>query len=285
MKDRVRSVVIEYGILTLATIVLIMGNYLFKFPNHFSFGGVTGIAVILTAFIPLSASALTFIMNIALLVVGFVFLDRSFGIKTVYVTILFSVGLEIAELIYPMSGPLTNQPLLELLFAIVMPALSSAIFFHEGASSGGTDIVAMIMKKYTSVDIGISLIIVDAVVAISGFVFYGPAAGLCSVTGLLAKSLVIDQAIANMNLCKYFTIVCDDEEPICDFIHETLNRSATVYHAQGSYSHKDKAIVLTVMKRSQAVQLRNFIKRTQPTAFLMITNSSEIMGKGFSTLF
>jgi uncharacterized membrane-anchored protein YitT (DUF2179 family) len=285
MKEKnIKMILAEYGILTLGTLLLIFGDFLFKFPNNFSFGGVTGFAVILTAILPWSASALTFVINMALLVLGFIFLDRSFGFKTIYVSVLFSAGLAVLDRIHPMTGTLTNQPVLELIFAIVMPALSAAVFFNLGASSGGTDIVAMILKKYTSINIGTALMIVDSAIAVSAFVFYGPTTGLFSVTGLLAKSLVIDTAIENINLCKFFTIVCDDAEPICDFIHNELDRSATVYHAEGAYSHNDKTIILTVMKRSQAVQLRNFIKKTQPTAFLMITNSSEIIGKGFRGL-
>ena len=282
MKEKnVTRTLLEYGILTLAALVMSVGDYLFKFPNNFSFGGVTGFSVILTAVLPWSASVMTFVINMILLVLGFIVLDKSFGFKTVYVSVLFSLGLTVAEKIYPMSGTLTNQPVLELIFAIVMPALSSAVFFNLSASSGGTDIVAMILKKYTNINIGTALMIVDSAMVVASFVIYGPTTGLFSLTGLLAKSLVIDGAIENINLCKFFTIVCDDAAPICEFIHEDLNRSATIYHAEGSYTHQNKTIIITVMKRSQAIQLRNFIKRTQPGAFMMITNSSEIIGKGF----
>ena len=105
--------------------------------------------------------------------------------------------------------------------------------------------------------------------------------GLFSLCGLLAKSLVVDGVIENINLCKYFTIICDNPDPICDFILNDLNRSATIYHAQGAYQHNDKTVIITITKRSQAVELRNFIRRTQPGAFIAITNSSEIIGKGF----
>ncbi len=285
MKEKsLKKTVMEYAILTLAAFLMAAGDYLFKFPNNFSFGGVAGFAVILTAILPWSAGSIAFVINMLLLALGFVFLDKSFGIKTVYVSILFSAGLALGDKIYPMSGPLTDQPVLELFFAIALPAFSSAVFFNLDASSGGTDIVAMILKKYTSINIGTALMIVDSAMVLCAFILYGSTTGLFSLVGLLAKSLVIDGAIENINLCKFFTIVCDDPEPICRFIREDLNRSATVYNAEGAYSHQKKTIILTVVKRRQAVQLRNYIRLTQPAAFLMITNSSEIIGKGFRGL-
>lgn len=278
---KIISVVRQYAVLTFATLVLVVGVYVFKFPNNFSFGGVTGIAVILSAMFRFSASTWTFIINMALMLLGFAFLGKGFGIKTAYVSILTSVGLSLMERFVPMSGPLTTQPVLELIYAIVLPAFSSAILFNVEASSGGTDIVAMILKKYTSFNIGTALLLVDVVIVVMSCFVFDAQTGLFSFCGLMAKSLVIDGVIENINLSKYFTIICDNPEPICDYITHTLRRSATVYRAQGAYSHQDKTIILTVMRRNQAVQLRNYVKRTQPLSFIMITNSSEIIGKGF----
>lgn len=280
-RKKIASVLKQYGILTFATLILVVGVYVFKFPNNFSFGGVTGIAVILSAVFSLSPSAYTFLINMALLVLGFLFLGKDFGIKTVYVSVLTSVGLSVMEWLFPMSRPLTEEPVLELIFAIVLPAFSSAILFDLEASGGGTDIVAMILKKYTSVNIGTALLLVDVAIVVAACFVFDAQTGLFSLCGLMAKSLVIDGVIENINLSKYFTIICDNPEPICDFITHELKRSATVYKAQGAYSHKNKTIILTVMKRSQAIRLRNFVKRTEPLSFIMITNSSEIIGKGF----
>ncbi len=283
-KWKVRRTIIDYALITAASLILVVGVYFFKFPNHFSFGGVTGMAVVLSAVTPFTAGTLNFVINMLLLVFGFIFLGKSFGIKTVYVSILTSVGLSALEKMYPMSKPLTNEPVLELIFAIVLPAVSSAILFNIGASGGGTDILAMILKKYTPVNIGTALFLVDLLITVAACFIFDAQTGLCSLCGLLAKSLVIDSAIENINLCKYFTIVCDNPEQICDFIHQELMRSATIFKAEGTYTHRQKYVILTVMKRSQAVQLRNFIKMNQPMAFMMITNSSEIIGKGFRGL-
>ena len=280
-KSNIRQTILEYLMLTAATLILVLGVYLFKFPNHFSFGGVTGIAVVLSAVLPASPSSITFIINVALLVLGFLFLGKDAGIKTVYVSLLTSLGLSVAELIFPMEQPLTTEPVLELVFAIVLPAFSAAILFNMGASSGGTDIIAMILKKYTTLNIGTALFIVDLGIVVAACFVFDTQTGLFSLCGLLAKSLVVDGVIENINLCKYFTIICDNPDPICDFILNDLNRSATVYHAQGAYQHNDKTVIITITKRSQAVELRNFIRKTQPGAFIAITNSSEIIGKGF----
>ena len=280
-KGLLKELLKEYAILTFATLVLVVGVYVFKFPNNFSFGGVTGIAVVLGKLGGLTPSSYTFIINMALLVLGFIFLGKGFGIKTVYVSVLTSVGLSVAEILFPMSGPLTSEPVLELLFGIFLPAFSSAILFNVGASSGGTDIVAMILKKYTSFNIGTALLLVDVAIAVSSFFIFDAATGLFSVTGLMAKSLVIDGVIENINLCKYFTIICEYPEPIKDYIINELHRGATIYKAEGAYTHTEKTVILTAMKRSQAVQLRNFVRQTEPTAFITITNSSEIIGKGF----
>lgn len=278
---KVGSVIKQYSVLTFATLILVAGVHVFKFPNNFSFGGVTGIAVVLSALFRFSASTWTFIINMALMVLGFLFLGKGFGVKTAYVSILSSVGLSLMERFFPMSGPITSQPVLELIYAIVLPAFSSAILFNVEASSGGTDIVAMILKKYTSFNIGTALLLVDVFIVGMSCLVFDAQTGLFSFCGLMAKSLVIDGVIENINLSKYFTIICDNPEPICDYITHTLRRSATIYHAQGAYSGREKSIILTVMKRNQAVQLRNYVKRTQPLSFIMITNSSEIIGKGF----
>lgn len=281
----IRDKALEYAILTVATLIMVGGIHVFKFPNNFSFGGVTGIAIVLSAVTPLSVGTINFILNMSLLVLGFMFLGRGFGEKTVYVSLLMSFGLSFLEKVCPLSRPLTDEPVLELIFAIALPAFSSAVLFNIGASSGGTDIIAMIMKKYSRMDnIGTTLFLVDLVITVLACLVFDVKTGLFSFTGLLAKSLVIDGVIENINLCKYFTIICDHPEPICKYIHEQMQRSATIFEGIGTYERKKKYIILTVLKRGQAVELRNFIKIHEPDAFMMITNSSEIIGKGFRGL-
>ena len=271
----------EYAVVTVSTLIMVFGNYFFKFPSNFAFGGITGFSTIVSALTKLSASQFTFIANMVLLVMGFIFIGKGFGMKTVYSSVLMSLALGAMDRWFPMGKPLTDQPILELVFAVFLPAVGSALLFNVGASSGGTDIIAMIFKKYTSFNIGTMLLLVDCFSVLMAFVVFDVTTGLFSTLGLIGKSLMIDGVIENINLCKCFNIVCDNPEPICDFIIKELNRSATVYQAQGAFTHHRKTVIMTTMRRSQAVKLRNFIRQAEPTAFMLISNSSEIIGKGF----
>lgn len=281
IQNPILKILMEYTILTAATMIMTIGIYFFKFPNSFSFGGVSGIAVLFANLVPFTAGQINLVLNLALIVLGFIFIGRDFAFKTVYVSLLSSVALWLFEKVIPLTKPLTNQPVLEVCFAIFLPALGSAILFNMQASGGGTDIIAMILQKYTSYNIGTALMFTDAAVVIISFFVFDIQVALFNVVGFLAKSLVIDSVIENINLCKYFNVVCDDPHPICDFITHELGRSATICHAQGAFSGQNKYLVLTAMDRSQAVKLRNFIKITEPTAFMLISSTSEIIGKGF----
>ena len=253
----------EYIMFTVAAIVMVIGVYFFKFPNHFSFGGVSGISIVLAAVMTHTPGHINLIINLLLLVIGFAGFGKEFGVKTTYITLIVSFGPSICERLWPLDEPLTSQPVLELLFAIALPAFSSAIFFNLGASSGGTDIVAMILKKYTKVDIGTALFLSDAAIVALAFMVFDVQTGLFSCVGLLAKSLVVDSTIENINLVKYFTIICNDPEPILKYITEDLGKGATIYRAEGAYGHQEKIIILTILKRQQAVELKNYIRKRE----------------------
>ncbi|MBQ7937250.1 MAG: YitT family protein [Oscillospiraceae bacterium] len=271
----------DFIMLTAASLLIILSTWLFKYPNNFTFGGITGLSIVLSRAFDVPASTLNLVMNAVLLIIGVLVLGKVFAGKTLYVTILSTVGLSVLDKIYPITEPLTNEPVIEVLFAVALPAVGSAILFNMDASSGGTDIVAMLLKKYTTMEIGTAIFAVDIIITLSAFLVFDFQTGLFSLTGLFAKTLIMDGAIENINLCKYFTIITTNPKPICDYIHHTLHRSATIYKAEGAYSHTERSIVLVVLKRSQAVLLRRYIKDVEPTAFMMITNSSEIIGKGF----
>ncbi len=281
MHSKRRQMLKEYILITIAVILMDIGIYVFKFPNNFSFGGVSGLAVVVTHFVPFTASQINLAINMLLLVFGFIFLGRNFGVKTAYVTVLSSVLLNIMEAAFPMHAPLTNETMLELFYAIALPALASAILFYENASGGGTDIIAMVLRKYSTMNISSALLAVDAIIVFVAYFVFDTRTGLFSICGLMAKTLLIDKAIERMKLSKYFTIICSKPEPICDYITNDLKRSATVYKAEGAYTHRDRVVILTVMDPKQAVLLERRIQAVDPEAFLMVTKSSEIMGKGF----
>lgn len=280
MKSKLKN----FSLLTISTLIMAVGIYFFKFANNFTFGGITGIAVLVAKFLPISASDFSFVVNILLLIIGWIVLGKSFAEKTAYSTILLSISLSLLERIYPMSHPLTNEPLLELIFAILLPALGSAILFNIGASSGGTDVIAMILKKYTSVDIGKGLMISDLIFTLAGFLVFNVKTGLYSLFGLIMRSALIDNFIESFNRSKYFHVVTSNATCICDFIQNDLQRGATIVNATGAFTGDDKYIILTVLSPSQAVKLRNFIKGQDPKAFLLVSNTSEIIGKGFHSV-
>ncbi len=278
MKAKAREVLL----LILGTALVALGVYFFKFPNNYSTGGVTGIAVILSSLFPtVSSSTFTSVINIASLVLGFVFLNRGFGIRTIFCTLLFSAMLAGLEWLYPMTHPLTDQKMLELFFAVILPSLGAAILFNLDSSTGGTDILAMILKKYTSMDIGKALLYVDVLITAATLIVINIETGLYSLLGLVLKSVMVDMVIESFNRRKSFMLVTSCPDEVCTYITHQLHRSATYWKGEGAYSHQDKWVVLTALSRAQAVALRRYLKGIDPHAFMLITNSSEIFGKGF----
>ena len=194
----------EFLLMNLGTLLVSVGVYFFKFPNHFSMGGVSGLAVLLGKLLPqLSPSTFNTIINVLFLVLGFVMLNRGFGARTVYCSILSAGLIQLFEWAFPMDRPLTDQLMLELFFAVILPALGSAILFNIDASSGGTDIAAMILKKYTGLDVGRALLLSDVVIAAAALFVFDITAGLCSLLGLALKSVLVDSAIEAQGLFRH----------------------------------------------------------------------------------
>ncbi len=275
----------NFLIITLSIFIMAIGVYFFKFPNNFCFGGVTGAAVVFAKITPLSASAFSLVVNFLLLGLGFIFLGKEFALKTTYATVLLSALLMVFEKYHPMEHPLSNEPMLELVFAITLPAIASALLFYEGASSGGTDVVAMIVKKYTHVqDIGIALFITDLIMIIIACFVFDIKTALYSFVGLTVKSFLIDAIIENIMLRKSVMITCDDKDAICQFIIKDLNKSATIVKAKGAYTNDDKYLIFTTLTRQQAAAVRTFIHRNNLKAFISMSSTSEVFGKGFSSI-
>lgn len=287
MKEKINiNKIREYVIITIGVLLVVTGVYFFKFPNNFSIGGVTGIAIILSDLFDntISSGTIVLVINLILLIFAYIFLGKSFGNRTVYGSLLLSVSLQLLEIIIPMTEPLTDEPMLELSFAVILPAVGSAILFNIGSSTGGTDIIAMFLRKHSKINIGHALLLTDLLLTVATFFVFDLKTGFLSILGLLIKSTLIDNVIENLNLNKYFTIICNNPKPIADFITKQINRSATIFDAKGAFTDQEKKIILAVMNRPQAVQLREFIKENDPEAFLLITNTSEIIGRGFRGL-
>lgn len=274
-----------FALLNAGLFLTALGIELFKTPNHFAFGGTSGLSIVLAAVFPnLPVSAFMWILNMALVVLGFVFLGvRSMG-WTIYSSIALSFFVSLCELAFPLSAPLTSDVFLELCFAVILPAIGSAIVFNIGASTGGTDIVAMILSKYTSLEVGRALMLSDLGIVLAAAIVFGPQVGLYSILGMILKSTVVDSAIESLNLRKVCTVVTRSPGPARDFIVEVLKRSATEQNATGAYTREPAWVLMTVLTRHQAALLRDFLRKNDPHAFITIVNSSEIIGKGFRAI-
>lgn len=270
--------------MNLGIILMSVGIYFFKIPNGFSTGGVTGISTVLAKVTPITPGMWIWILNVALLFVGFAVLGKGTGIKTVYCSMMYSALTYLLEVFVPLNSPLSDQPFLELVYAMMLTAIGSAIIFYCNASSGGTDIVALILKKYTSLDVGKALLCTDFIIAASAFLVFGVETGLFSLLGLFAKAFIVDGVIDSLNSCKYFIVITSKREQISDFIMKTLHHGVTVNVATGEFTGEERFMLHTVCKRIEAINLQRKIKEIDPHAFTIITTSSEIIGRGFRNI-
>lgn len=316
MKSKIWNFIKTYSVITIGGLIVAFGVYFFSFPNNFSTGGTSSLSVLVARLVALTGNdtlisiitpgLVMLVVNVILLIIALIIFGKAFAFKTVYCSLLISATTFVLEKALPIKSipgaleksalffnestelgyTLTGEPLLELVFAIGCIAIGSAITFSVGASSGGTDIVAMILKKYTNLDISRALFVSDAVLVLAGFFIFNIKVGLFSLLGLILKSFIVDIAIDGIYKTKCFYIITSRADEILDFINNKLHRGATVSLASGSFSHEDKKMILTVLSRGQAMQLKEFIATTgDGTDFTIITNSSDIIGKGFRSSF
>lgn len=285
MKSTFLKSISFFLLLNVGLLLTAIGIAIFKTPNHFAFGGTSGISIILASLFPAwNVGSFMWLVNMILIIIGFIFLGYKAMGWTIYSSLALSCFVSCIEIIYPLTNPLTTDVLLELIFSVILPAVGSAIVFNLGASTGGTDIVAMILHKYSSLEIGKALLCSDAVIVGGAFLLYGPQTGLYCILGLVLKCTVVDMAIESLNLRKVCTIISDYPLEIETFIIQKLHRSATKQSAFGSYSKEAKTVLMSVLTRSEANALKNYVKQVDPHAFITIVNSSEIIGKGFRSI-
>lgn len=292
-RKKIASTVLYWVVLNVGTLLLAAGVYFFKAPNNFATGGVSGLSIILAKFLEpltngfLGQPEIMMIINVLLLIIGFIFLGRGCTFKTAYCSIVYTFEMWLFKLI-PVNLPLTateslpqGQMFLEFVFAMLLTGAGSAIIFNCKASSGGTDIVALIIKKYTKIKVGNALLITDFLIAASTFFIFGVQTGLYSILGLFAKAFLVDGVIENIGKSKYVTIITARPELIAPFILNNMHRGYTSYKAMGGYSHQEKTVLISVMKRGEALKLKNKIHEVDGDAFVILTDTNEILGKGF----
>lgn len=276
----------NFLLLNLGTLIVALGIHFFKYPNHFALGGVSGLSVVLAALIPAATPATAaLVINALLLVLAIFLLGKSFTGKTLYASTLLSVLLLVLEKVVPMTQPLTDEGLLELFIAIAMSGAGGAILFNLGASSGGTDIVALLIQKYTSGDMAKALWTADIFITISAFFVFDIKTGLLSATGLVLKGFIVDVLIDRFNRVKWFTVITEKPDEVGSFVTSYLERSCTRMQGVGEYSGEPRWIFFVAVDLQQAKILRDHVKAIDPHAFMMVSTSSEISGRGFRSGF
>ena len=275
----------DFLLINLGLALVAAGIHFFKIPNHFATGGVSGLAIVIRHFFPrIAVGPLMLIINILLLIAGYALIGRIFGSKTVYSSFALSGMVWLLGKIYPVNTPFTNDTMLELILSILLPAVGSAITFNLNASTGGTDIVAKVLNKLTDIDIGKALLLADLAITLSAGFVYGIRIGMYSFLGLVLKGFVIDSVIEGLNLRKQLVIISEKPELIQEYIINNLHRGATIHIAYGAFTDDEKHVITTVVTRGQAIALRKYIREIDSKSFITITNTSEIIGKGFRSI-
>ncbi|MGI6157718.1 MAG: YitT family protein [Saccharofermentanales bacterium] len=276
----------NFLLLNLGVLILAGGIHFFKYPNNFALGGVSGFSVVLGAVIPWATPAtIALVVNLALLILAGVLLGKTFTGKTIYASCLLSVLLVVLERVVPMHASVSGEAFLELCLAMALSAIGSAILFNLHASSGGTDIVALLIQKYTSADIAKALLLSDFAVGMATFFIFDVRTGLFSVFGIAVKGFIVDALIDRFNRVKCFTIITSKPDEIAAFVCDFLQRSCTRMEAEGVYTGQERHVFLCVVDLRQAKILRDVVKDIDPNAFIMVNASSEVSGRGFRSSF
>lgn len=273
MKEKV----FDFLIITLATIGTGAAVFFFLLPSHVSVGSISALAMVVSNFVPLSVSAITMIMNIALLVAGFLLIGKDFGIKTVYTSLLLPVSMGVFEQIFPNNVSLTNDPFLDMLGYIFFSGITISILFIRNASSGGLDIVAKIMNKFLRMELGKAMSLAGMCVALSSALVYDKKIVVLSVLGTYFSGLLMDHFIFGSTIKKRVCIISKKEKEIREFILHELHSGATMYDAIGAYDEQHHREIITIVDKNEYMKLMNFITKTDAEAFVTVYAVNEII--------
>lgn len=266
----------ETLIMTAAIAVIAAAVYFFLIPSHASVSSISGLAIVLSNFVALPISAITMILNVALLLVGFLTCGKEFGAKTVYTSIMLPIFLALFEKIFPDFGSMTGSPELDVLCYVLTVSVGLSILFNRNASSGGLDIVAKIMNKYLHMDLGRAMSLSGMCVALSSALIYDKKTVILSILGTYFNGIVLDHFIFGQNLKRRVCIISKKEDVFRDFIVSELHSGATFYEAIGAYNMETRKELITIVNKSEYQKLMNFISRTDPDAFITVYTVSDM---------
>lgn len=268
----------------IGVILVAVGLHFFLVPNSLAVGGTSGLSIEINHVFPfIPVPYILTALNTILVVIGFIFIGADFGFYTVYASISLGVFLRILEVIVPLSGSIVEGDIfINLIFGIFIQAVGIGIVVNQGASTGGTDIVAKIVETYTRFSFGQGLIMSDGVVTVLAALLYGPKLGMYALLGAFINSTVIDRMIAGFDTKYHITIITKKVEEINQFILVDLYRGSTLYEAKGGYKKEDRTIIVTVVNKNDYVKLKEFIRKTDKEAFMYVSNVTEVEGYGFT---
>ena len=266
----------EIFILTVAVAIIAAAVYFFLVPSHTSVSSISGLGIVLTNFIPLPLSAISMILNIALLIIGFFTCGREFGVKTVYTSIMLPFFLWLFEMILPDFGSMTNSQELDVLCYILVVSVGLSILFNRNASSGGLDIVAKILNKYAHIDLGKAMSLSGMCVALSAALVYDKKTVVLSILGTYFNGMVLDHFIFDHNIKRRVCIITKKEEELRNFIIHDLHSGATIYESIGAYNMQKRNEIITIVDKSEYQKLMNYITKEDPLAFVTVYNVSSM---------
>lgn len=273
MKEKLTSFLcVLTGVLSIASSI-----HFFLLPSKLSLGGATGMALVLSNYIPLSTGALLVIVNIFLFTIGLLIIGNKFGVTTVCSSLALSGAVWLFEIFIPIREPIVDDVFLQLLIAVLLYGVGVGSVLNQYTSTGGSDIAAMILQKYTGMDLGKGCLLTDFIITLFAGFAYGKEIALYSLVGVIINGIVIDSTINGMNISKHCIINTQQPEGLSDFII-SLGRSANVYKAMGAYTKAERSVVQTVISRRDFVKLKNYLVENDPQAFMVVTNAHSVFG-------
>lgn len=278
MKTKIdyKSILIEINIFTIAIAIIAVAVYFFLVPSHTSISSMSGLGIVLSNFVPLPLSAITMILNVVLLIIGFFTCGKDFGLKTVYTSVMLPVFLGIFENIFPNIGSITDSQELDVLCYILVVSVGLSILFNRNASSGGLDIVAKIINKYFHMELGKAMSLSGMCVALSAALVYDKKTVVLSVLGTYFNGIVLDHFIFDHNIKRRVCIITPKEEELREFILHELHSGATIYEAYGAYNMQKRKEIITIVDKTEYQKLMNFINKLDPKAFITVYNVSNM---------
>lgn len=270
------DIVKETVILTVAVAIIAAAVYFFLVPSHTSVSSISGLGIVLSNFVPLQLSAITMILNVVLLIIGFFTCGREFGVKTVYTSVMLPLFLGLFEIIFPNFGSMTDSQELDVLCYILVVSVGLSILFNRNASSGGLDIVAKIMNKYLHMELGKAMSLSGMCVALSAALVYDKKTVVLSILGTYFNGIVLDHFIFDNNIKRRVCIITKKEEELRQFIIHDLHSGATIYEAIGAYNMEKRREIITIVDKGEYQKLMKFINQEDPKAFITVYNVSNM---------